>query len=213
MRSSSAPAKDQQSSVLPGAERGSKFQRRHGWTESTEAIACPITRFVSNASAHTLRGKEVPSELLVPGGWHVKEGQDGAARLMELPVPPAAIVAPNDMAAIGAITKVKEARRRRERSSGPRLTAWATPENLKHSFEFLKLRPQESLCKQLDSEGSANSKKKRDNPRTAHFLIQGKQHQIQKVIMNELIHADISALEPLSLEEMCALTGGTGLLT
>jgi hypothetical protein len=28
--------------------------------------------------------------------------------------------------------------------------------------------------------------------------------------MNELIHADISALEPLSLEEMCALTGGTG---
>jgi DNA-binding LacI/PurR family transcriptional regulator len=58
--------------------------------------------------AHKLRGKEVPSELLVPGGWHVKEGQDGATRLMELPVPPTAIVAPNDMAAIGAITKLKE---------------------------------------------------------------------------------------------------------
>jgi LacI family repressor for deo operon, udp, cdd, tsx, nupC, and nupG len=58
--------------------------------------------------AHKLRGKEVPSELLVPGGWHVKEGQDGATRLMELSVPPTAIVAPNDMAAIGAITKLKE---------------------------------------------------------------------------------------------------------
>jgi LacI family transcriptional regulator len=62
--------------------------------------------------AHTLRGKEVPSELLVPGGWHVKEGQDGAAHLMELPVPPTAIVAANDMAAIGAITKLKELNQR-----------------------------------------------------------------------------------------------------
>lgn len=62
--------------------------------------------------AHKLRGKEVPSELLVPGGWHVKEGQNGAARLMELRVPPTAIVAPNDMAAIGAITKLKELDRR-----------------------------------------------------------------------------------------------------
>jgi LacI family transcriptional regulator len=62
--------------------------------------------------AHRLRGKEVPSELLVPGGWHVKEGQDGAARLLRLPVPPTAIVAPNDMAAIGAITKLKELGRR-----------------------------------------------------------------------------------------------------
>jgi DNA-binding LacI/PurR family transcriptional regulator len=58
--------------------------------------------------AHKLRGKEVPPELLVPGGWHVKEGRDGAARLMALPASPTAIVAPNDMAAIGAITKLKE---------------------------------------------------------------------------------------------------------
>jgi LacI family transcriptional regulator len=62
--------------------------------------------------AHALRGKEVSPELLVPGGWHVKEGQDGAARLMQLAVPPTAIVAPNDMAAIGAITKLKELHRR-----------------------------------------------------------------------------------------------------
>jgi len=62
--------------------------------------------------AHALRGKEVPPELLVPGGWHIKEGQDAAARLMELAMPPTAIVAPNDMAAIGAITKLKELSRR-----------------------------------------------------------------------------------------------------
>ena len=62
--------------------------------------------------AHEERGKKVSSELLVPGGWHVTEGQRGAAQLMNLPVPPTAIVAPNDMAAIGAITKIKELNRR-----------------------------------------------------------------------------------------------------
>jgi LacI family transcriptional regulator len=62
--------------------------------------------------AHALRGKVVSPELLVPGGWHVKEGQDGAACLMQLPVPPTAIVAPNDMAAIGAISKLKELHQR-----------------------------------------------------------------------------------------------------
>src|SRR3984893_12392150 len=58
--------------------------------------------------AHALRGRKLAPELLVPGGWHVREGQDGAALLMKLPVPPTAIVAPNDMAAIGAINKLKE---------------------------------------------------------------------------------------------------------
>jgi DNA-binding LacI/PurR family transcriptional regulator len=58
--------------------------------------------------AHTLRGKKVEPELLVRGGWHVTEGREGAAQLMGLPVPPTAIVAANDMAAIGAITKLKD---------------------------------------------------------------------------------------------------------
>jgi len=58
--------------------------------------------------AHALRGKTVESELLVRGGWHVTDGQEGAAQLMRLAAPPTAIVAPNDMAAIGAITKLKE---------------------------------------------------------------------------------------------------------
>jgi LacI family transcriptional regulator len=64
-----------------------------------------VTGFVQ---AHALRRKKVEPELLVHGGWHVTEGQEGAVQLMRLPVPPTAIVAPNDMAAIGAITKLKE---------------------------------------------------------------------------------------------------------
>jgi DNA-binding LacI/PurR family transcriptional regulator len=58
--------------------------------------------------AHAQRGRKAAPELLIRGGWHVKEGQDGAAQLMRLAAPPTAIVAPNDMAAIGAITKLKE---------------------------------------------------------------------------------------------------------
>jgi LacI family transcriptional regulator len=62
--------------------------------------------------AHARRGKKVSSELIVPGGWHVVEGQQGAAQLLQLSHPPTAIVAPNDMAAIGAIMKIKESGRR-----------------------------------------------------------------------------------------------------
>jgi LacI family transcriptional regulator len=64
-----------------------------------------VTGFIQ---AHASRGRTVEPELLVRGGWHFTEGQEGAAQLMRLPVPPTAIVAPNDMAAIGAITKLKE---------------------------------------------------------------------------------------------------------
>ena len=57
--------------------------------------------------AHARRGKKVAPELIVPGGWHVAEGQEGAAQLLQLSRPPTAVVAPNDMAAIGAIIKIK----------------------------------------------------------------------------------------------------------
>jgi LacI family transcriptional regulator len=62
--------------------------------------------------AHAQRKKKVPPELLAPGGWHVTDGQSGAAQLMRLAKPPTAIVAANDLAAIGVITKVKELNRR-----------------------------------------------------------------------------------------------------
>jgi LacI family transcriptional regulator len=62
--------------------------------------------------AHARRGKKVSPELIVSGGWHVAEGQQGAAQLMQLSRSPTAVVAPNDMAAIGAIIKIKESGRR-----------------------------------------------------------------------------------------------------
>jgi LacI family transcriptional regulator len=62
--------------------------------------------------AHARRGKKVSAELIVPGGWHVADGQQSAARLLQLSRPPTAIVAPNDMSAIGAIIKIKELGRR-----------------------------------------------------------------------------------------------------
>jgi DNA-binding LacI/PurR family transcriptional regulator len=62
--------------------------------------------------ARAPRGRKVAPELLAPGGWHVADGQNAAAYLMKLPIPLAAIVAANDMVAIGAITKLKELERR-----------------------------------------------------------------------------------------------------
>jgi len=74
-----------------------------------DGVSPRVTGFLQ---AHKQRGKPVAPELLAPGGWHVEDGRDGAAQLMQLPVPPTAIVAPNDMAAIGAITMLKELNRR-----------------------------------------------------------------------------------------------------
>ncbi len=68
-----------------------------------------VTGFLQRARLR--KGKRCRA-MLVPGGWHVEEGQEGAARLMKLPVPATALVAPNDMAAIGVITKLKELDRR-----------------------------------------------------------------------------------------------------
>jgi LacI family transcriptional regulator len=62
--------------------------------------------------AHAQRKRKVRPELLVPGGYDVTGGRDATAQLMKLAKPPTAIVAANDMAAIGAITKLKELNRR-----------------------------------------------------------------------------------------------------
>jgi LacI family transcriptional regulator len=69
-------------------------------------------RVAGFVKAHALQKKKVAPELLASGGWHVQDGKNGAATLMKLPLPPTAIVAANDMVAIGAITKLKELNRR-----------------------------------------------------------------------------------------------------
>jgi DNA-binding LacI/PurR family transcriptional regulator len=71
-------------------------------------LAATSPRVSGFLKAYAQRGRKVPQELLAPGGWHMKDGWEAAGRLMNLKVPPTAIVAPNDMAAIGAITRIKE---------------------------------------------------------------------------------------------------------
>jgi LacI family transcriptional regulator len=81
--------------IMPPSDPGGSSQRVSGFLK-----------------AHAERRRKVPSELLAPGGWHVMDGRNGAAHLMKLSRPPTAIVAANDMTAIGAITKLKELGRR-----------------------------------------------------------------------------------------------------
>jgi len=61
-----------------------------------------------------LRDRGIGSDplLVVPGGFDVVSGQFGARRLMTLNTPPTAIVAGNDLAAIGAMTVLKRLGRR-----------------------------------------------------------------------------------------------------
>jgi DNA-binding LacI/PurR family transcriptional regulator len=47
------------------------------------------------------------NEYLVPGGFDIADGTKGIERLMALPTPPTAVVAANDLVAIGAITALK----------------------------------------------------------------------------------------------------------
>jgi LacI family repressor for deo operon, udp, cdd, tsx, nupC, and nupG len=53
--------------------------------------------------AHRARSIPVDAELLVPGGFDVSDGQRGVIALMGLHNPPTAIVAANDLVAIGAL--------------------------------------------------------------------------------------------------------------
>jgi LacI family transcriptional regulator len=53
------------------------------------------------------RGLAPDSDLMVPAEFEIPSGQIGARQLMALPHPPTAIVAGNDLIAIGAITALK----------------------------------------------------------------------------------------------------------
>ncbi len=61
-----------------------------------------------------LRGRDIPPDpkLVVPGGFDAASGQSGARRLMALDTPPTAIIAGNDLAAIGAMAVLKRLGRR-----------------------------------------------------------------------------------------------------
>jgi DNA-binding LacI/PurR family transcriptional regulator len=62
--------------------------------------------------AHASRSIQVASELLVPGGFDVSDGQRGVSVLMHLRKPPTAIVAANDLVAIGSLNALRHLNKR-----------------------------------------------------------------------------------------------------
>jgi DNA-binding LacI/PurR family transcriptional regulator len=68
-----------------------------------------VHRRRSAGDLRALRKAGIPAEarLIVPGGFNVEAGRRGAAQLMNLDQPPSAIVAANDLVAIGAIDALR----------------------------------------------------------------------------------------------------------
>jgi DNA-binding LacI/PurR family transcriptional regulator len=62
--------------------------------------------------AHASRSIHVAAELLVPGGFDVSDGQRGVTVLMRLRKPPTAIVAANDLVAIGSLNALRHLNKR-----------------------------------------------------------------------------------------------------
>ncbi len=62
--------------------------------------------------AHASRSIHVASELVVSGGFDVSDGQRGVSVLMRLRKPPTAIVAANDLVAIGSLNALRHLNKR-----------------------------------------------------------------------------------------------------
>ena len=77
--------------------------RRIGMIKPPAGDEVGKNRTVGFLKAHRTRSTPVDAELLVPGGFDVSDGQRGIVALMGLPDPPTAIVAANDLVAIGAL--------------------------------------------------------------------------------------------------------------
>lgn len=73
-----------------------------------------VHRHRSAGYLRALRKADISAEpcLIVPGGFDVEAGQRGAVQLLSLADPPTAIVAANDLAAIGAINALRRMGRR-----------------------------------------------------------------------------------------------------
>ena len=68
--------------------------------------------FVGFLEAHRTRAIHVDPELLVPGGFDLSDGQRGVVALLGLRNPPTAIVAANDLVAIGALNALSHLNKR-----------------------------------------------------------------------------------------------------
>lgn len=85
-------------------ERG---HRRVGVISGPAGAAVTADRIAGYRDALRERSLAFDARLIVPGGFDVAGGQAGVNDLMRVPVPPTAIVAANDLCAIGAITALK----------------------------------------------------------------------------------------------------------
>jgi LacI family transcriptional regulator len=86
--------------------------RRIGMITPPTGSDVEVNRVAGFLRAHKARGFKVDRALLVPGGFDVSDGQRGAVELMRLPQPPAAIVAANDLVAIGALKALRHLNKR-----------------------------------------------------------------------------------------------------
>lgn len=70
------------------------------------------SRVAGFLKAHASRSIQVAAELLVPGGFDVSDGQRGVSVLMRLRKAPTAIVAANDLVAIGSMNALRRLNKR-----------------------------------------------------------------------------------------------------
>ena len=86
--------------------------RRIGFISPPEGGDVHRHRLAGYLGALEKAGIAAEPALIAPGDFSVKAGQRGAARLMKLGHPPSAIVAANDLVAIGAINALRRMRKR-----------------------------------------------------------------------------------------------------
>jgi DNA-binding LacI/PurR family transcriptional regulator len=81
--------------------------RRIGLITGPAGLAVTTARVYGYEDAFLDFALEPDPELVVPGGFNVADGEEGAAQLLRLAQPPTAIIAANDLVAIGAIMALK----------------------------------------------------------------------------------------------------------
>ncbi len=84
--------------------------RRIAVVGGPEGILCSRARMDGYRAAMDAAGVPVQTQLLSHGPFHVDEGVGQARRLFRLPAPPTAIIAGNDLQALGVYQAAREAR-------------------------------------------------------------------------------------------------------
>jgi LacI family transcriptional regulator, repressor for deo operon, udp, cdd, tsx, nupC, and nupG len=86
--------------------------RRIGMIKPPAGDEVGKNRTIGFLKAHRTRSIQIDAELLVPGGFDVSDGQRGVVALMGLRDPPTAIVAANDLVAIGVLHALSHLKKR-----------------------------------------------------------------------------------------------------